>query len=163
MIKRYVNIVTKMSKSLENIAVFFIFITALLTIANVISRRAFNMPIIGAQDLILFFTTAAIALSIAYCAVRDGHIFISVLMDRFPKRIQKLIDTIIGTISAVFLIFVTWHMVLYANAMRTTGEVSLTIRLPHFPFVLILAIGFGMLTLVVIGKVLSLFEKEGEQ
>lgn len=163
MIKAYNNIVKKASKGLENIAAVILFITAMLIIVNVISRRAFNTPVPGTLDLVLFFTTALIALSIAYCAVKDGHIYISVFIERLPKRVQKVMDVVIGTISASFLAFVTWHMVSYADAMRTTGEVSSTIRFPHYPFVLLLAIGFGMLTLVVVGKVLSLFAKEGEQ
>jgi len=162
-IKGYVKIVKKASKAMENIAAIILFLTAMLVIINVISRRVINMPVVGTHDLVLFFTTVLISLSIAYCAVGGGHIFISVFIERFPKKVQKVIDKIIGSISAIFLFLVTWHMVVYANAMRINGEVSLTISWPHFPFVLILATGFGMLTLVVIGQVLSLYTKEGEQ
>ncbi|MBU9721065.1 MULTISPECIES: TRAP transporter small permease [Bacillaceae] len=161
MIKGYVKIVTKASKTMENIAAIILFLTAMLVIANVLSRRLFNMPIQGTHDLILFLTPVIISLSIAYCAVKDGHISISIFMDRLSKRVQKIIDTIIGIISAIFLFLITWNIILYANDMRAYGEVSLTIALPHYPFVLILAAGFGVLALVVIGKILSLFDKEG--
>ncbi|ARK29886.1 TRAP transporter small permease [Halalkalibacter krulwichiae] len=163
MIKGYINIVNKASKGLENIAAIIFFLTAMLIIVNVISRRAFNTPVTGTVDLVLFFTTAVIALSIGYCAVRDGHIAISIFIEKFPKRVQKVIDVIIGSISALFLFLVAWHMVVYAIAMRSSGEVSLTIKWSHFPFVMLLATGFGMLALVVVGKILSLFIKEGEQ
>ena len=85
------------------------------------------------MDIILFCTSMLIGLSLAYCAVRDGHIYISILTDRFPKPSSKVIDIIIGTISAVFLFMVTWQLLLYANTMRLAGEVSLTIRFPHYP------------------------------
>lgn len=162
MIKRYINIVKKVSKGFENIAAVILFLTAVLVIVNVISRGVFNKPVVGTFDLILIFTTAMIALSIAYCAVGDGHISISVFIDKLPKRVQKVIDSIIGSISVFFLAFVTWHMVLYANAMRLSGEVSLTIKFPHYPIILLLATGFGVLTLVVVGKVLVLFTDGGD-
>lgn len=148
---------------MENIAAVVLFFTAMLIIVNVISRRLFNFPVPGTLDLVLFFTTVVITLSIAYCAVGDGHISISVFMEKLPKPVQKVIDVVIGTVSALFLFFVTYNMVLYANSLRLSGEVSSTIRWPHYPFALVLAIGFGMLALVVFGKVLSLFTKEGEQ
>lgn len=163
MIKGYINFVKKVSKVWENIAAIIIFLAAMLVIANVISRRIFNTPIVGTHDFVLFLTTAAISLSIAYCAVKDGHISISTFIERFSKTTQKVIDIVIGIISSIFLLVITWHMILYANFMRASGEVSLTIRFPHYPFVYILAIGFGMLTLVVVGKVLLLFTKEGEK
>ncbi|WP_138419598.1 TRAP transporter small permease [Aquibacillus sediminis] len=163
MIKGYVNIVTKISKALENIAAIILFLTAMLVLANVLSRRLFDTPIQGTHDFILFLTPVLISLSIAYCAVKDGHISISVFMDRLPRKVQKVIDSLIGIISAIFLFFVTRNIILYADEMRQNGEVSLTIGLPHFPFVVILGIGFGLLGLVVIGKVLSLYTKEGDQ
>lgn len=163
MIKGYVKVVNRLSKYLENISMIIVFLTAMLIIANVLLRRIINMPIVGAHDLVLFFTSSAIALSLAYCAVKDGHIYISILVEKFPKKVQKVIDFIIGTISALFLMFISWHMFLYAETMKRTKEVSLTIHIPHYPFVIIMAIGFAVLGLVVIGHVLSLFVKEGEQ
>lgn len=164
MINRFNHIVKKASKGLENTAAIILFVAAMLIIVNVITRRAFNAPIHGVMDIILFCTTMFIGLSLAYCAVRDGHIYISILTDRFPKSVRKVIDIVIGTISAVFLLMVTWQLILYGNNMRLTGEVSLTIRFPHYPFIYIQALGFGMLTLVVIGKVLELFaNKEGDE
>lgn len=163
MIKGYVKFVNRLSKILENIAMVIVFFTAMLIIANVILRRVVNMPIVGTHDLVLFFTSAAIALSLAYCAVKDGHIYISILVEKFPSKVQKIIDIVIGTISSMFLMFVSWHMFLYADSMRKTKEVSLTIHIPHYPFVLILATGFGVLGLVVIGKVLLIFTKEGDK
>ncbi|WP_052144878.1 TRAP transporter small permease [Halalkalibacter okhensis] len=163
MIRAYVNVVKKASKGLENIAAVILFLSAMLVIANVISRRVFNMPITGTLDLVLFFTTALIALSIAYCAVDGGHISISIFVDRLPKKVQKIINVIIGTISALFLVLVARQLVLYAISSHASGDVSLTLRWPHYPFIILLAVGFGVLALVVIGQVLSLFIKEGEQ
>lgn len=163
MIGKFNEIVKKTSKGLENIAAVILFLTAILIIVNVVSRRVINTPVHGVMDFILFGTSMLIGLSLAYCAVRDGHIYISILTDRFPKRVQKIVDVIIGTISAVFLFIVTWQLFLYANTLRLAGEVSLTIRFPHYPFVFIQAIGFAMLTLVVVGKILSVFAKEGDE
>jgi TRAP-type C4-dicarboxylate transport system permease small subunit len=162
-IRGYVNFVTKASKLLENIAAIILFLTAMLVVANVLSRRILNLPIQGTHDLILFLTPVLISLSIAYCAVKDGHISISIFIDKLPMKLQIAIDTLIGIITAVILFFITRNMFLYADEMRKNGEVSLTIGLPHHPFVFILAIGFGMLGLVFVGKVLTLYTKAGDQ
>lgn len=163
MIRGYVNFVTKASKLLENIAAIILFLTAILVVANVLSRRILNLPIQGTHDLILFLTPVLISLSIAYCAVKDGHISISIFIDKLPMKLQIAIDTLIGIVTAVILFLITRNMFLYADEMRKNGEVSLTIGLPHYPFVIILAIGFGMLALVIVGKVLTLYTKVGDQ
>ena len=163
MIRGYNNIITKVSKVLENMAAIILFLTAILVVANVLSRRLFNMPIQGTHDFILFLSPVLISLSIAYCAVKDGHISISIFMDRLPLKVQKVIDTFIGIITTVLLFLITRNIILYAQQMRLNGEVSLTVGLPHFPFVLILGLGFGMLALVIVGKVLSLYTKDGDQ
>lgn len=165
MIKGYIKIVNKASKILENIAAVILFLIAMLVIVNVILRATLDLPIKGTFDLIVFFATVMISLSLAYCAVINGHLAIEFLVERFSRRTQKIISVIIGLISAFFLFVVSWHIYLYASYLRTTGEVSLTIKLPHYPFVIILALGFLMLALVVVGQVLSQFvkEKEGDQ
>ncbi|KJS86877.1 TRAP transporter small permease, partial [Desulfosporosinus sp. BICA1-9] len=111
----------------------------------------------------VILTPVAISLSLAYCAVKGGHVSVGLLVERFPKKVQKIIDFITGSIVIVSLVIATWYLVERADMMRRNQEVTTTILIPYAPFILIIAVGVGMLTLVVFGKVLNSFVKEGDQ
>jgi hypothetical protein len=60
-----------------------------------------------------------------------------------------------GTFGFILFALIAWRSVLYANTLRATGEVSLTLQLPFYPF--IYGIGFSALAvcLVLISDVLN--------
>jgi hypothetical protein len=58
---------------------------------------------------------------------------------------------IVGLLGAIFVSFsLAWQAVLYASSLRGTGEVSLTLQVPLYPFVYGVAIGCGMLCIVLL-------------
>lgn len=162
MIKRYNNLINLINDRLKDLAAIVLVLIVLIVVANII-LRAFDTAIAGAYDLIVILTPVAISLSIAYCAVKDGHVAVGMLVERFPKKVQHIIDFIIGSITIVTLLMVTWYVVMHADKMRQNHEVTTTILIPYAPFIIIIAVGVAMLALVVLGKVLNLFVKEGDQ
>lgn len=137
-------------------------IIMLLVVVNII-LRPFEKAIMGVYDLVVILTPVTISLSLAYCAIKEGHVAIGMLVERFPNKVQNIIDFIIGSISTVSLLIATWYVVQRAQMMMESNEVTTTILIPFAPFMLIIAVGVGMLTLVVFGKVLNIFIKEGDR
>ena len=162
MIKSYNKLINMISYWLLYLAAIVLALIVLLVIVNVI-LRPFDKAIMGVYDLVVILTPVAISLSLAYCAVKGGHVSVGLLVERFPKRVQKIIDFITGAITIVTLLTATWHVVERAEMMRQNQEVTTTILIPYAPFILIIALGIGMLTLVVFGQVLNSFAKEGDQ
>lgn len=162
MIKRYNNLINLINGRLKDLAAIVLVFIVLLVVTNII-LRPFGKAIMGAYDLVIVLTPVAISLSIAYCAVKDGHVAVGMLVERFPKRVQKIIDFITGSIVIVTLLIATWYVVQHADKMRQNQEVTTTILIPYAPFILLIALGIGMTALVVLGKVLNLFVKEGDQ
>lgn len=163
MIKRYNKVVNKINDRVKDLAAIVLVFITFLVVTNIIIRSTIAAPIQGTYDLVVILTTVVIALSIAYCAAKDGHVAVSLLVQRFPKRVQHFIDFITGSIVIITLLLTTWYLVQHANTMRQNQEVTTTIGIPYAPFILIIAVGTGMLALVIFGKVLSLFVKEGDQ
>lgn len=162
MIKRYNKSITRLSMILNNLAATALFIMMVLVVGNVVLRLV-GKPIQATYDYVEFLTALGIGLALAYCTVKDGHISISLLLHKLPLKMQRLIDIIIGIISVVFLIFVTWHMVKYAHTMNLRGEIAITTGTPLAPFIYIIAAGIGVFALATIGKLLNLFKNEGEE
>jgi len=162
-IKLYNKVINQINDWVKDLAAIVLVLITILVVANVIVRVVFGSAIKGSYDMVIIATSVVISLSIAYCAVKDGHVAVSLFVQRLPFKVQKIIDFIISSIVIVILLLVTWYLVQHANTMRMNHEVTTTIGIPFAPFIIIIAVGTGMLALVVFGRVLNLFVKEGDQ
>jgi TRAP-type C4-dicarboxylate transport system permease small subunit len=117
-----------------------IIVMMVLTCGDVI-LRFFRRPIPGTYELVCFLGAVAVAFAMAHTTVQKGHVAVSLLVRLFPARIQGLIESITSTFGFIFFALVAWQSVLYGNDLYTSGEVSLTLQLPFYPFVY--GIGFS--------------------
>ena len=117
-----------------------IIVMMVLTCGDVI-LRFFRRPIPGTYELVCFLGAVAVAFAMAHTTVQKGHVAVSLLVRLFPARIQGLVESITSTFGFIFFALVAWQSVLYGNDLYTSGEVSLTLQLPFYPF--IYGIGFS--------------------
>ena len=92
-------------------------------------------PIPGTYELVCFMGSVAVAFAMAHTSVEKGHVAVSFVVDFFPKRIQAVIETITSTFGFIFFVLLAWQSILYAQDLKASGEVSLTLQLPFYPFV----------------------------
>jgi TRAP-type C4-dicarboxylate transport system permease small subunit len=111
-----------------------------LTCADVVLRY-FRKPIPGTYELVCFLGAVAVAFAMAHTSVEKGHVAVSFVLQRFPSRIQGMIETITGSFGSFLFAVIAWQSVIYANDLRMSGEISLTLELPFYPFVY--GIGFS--------------------
>lgn len=156
------NLIVKFSRSIDFIAGLILAATALLIVTNILGRALLNRPILGTYEMVGYLTAAAIGLALARCAVENSHIAISFFTDRLPLRVQPLIEAIVGLPVFVFLCFTTYHLIIFGNRVAASGEVAPTTQYIFYPIIYILALGFFVLGLTVLLKLLQLLRR-GEQ
>lgn len=122
------------------IAGIAIVLMMLLTCADVV-LRFMRRPIPGTYELVCFLGAVAVAFAMAHTTVQKGHVAVSLVVRLLPQRLQGLIEMLTGAFGFILFALVAWRSVLYANSLRATGEVSLTLQLPFYPFVY--GIGFS--------------------
>lgn len=160
MLKRCESIVCRISKLFDILAGWGIVAVMALTVSNILLRLLIKSPILGTYEYVGFLTAVAIGFSLAYCAVQNGHIAVSFVLERFSPIIQAGVDVITGFIAFIFLSLSTWHMGKYAYSMIVSGEVSPTTKTIFYPFIYLVAVGLFMLSLVVLIR-LAGFMKRG--
>ena len=106
----------------------------LLTCADVI-LRFMRRPIPGTYELVCFFGAVAVAFAMPHTTLKQGHVAVSLIVRLFPPRIQGIIETLTSSFGLLFFVLIAWRCVLYAGTLRASGEVSLTLQLPFWPFV----------------------------
>jgi len=116
-------------------------ITMMILTCGDVVLRFFRRPIPGTYELVCFLGAVAVAFAMAHTTVQKGHVAVSLLVRLFPARIQGLIESTTSTFGFIFFALVAWQSVLYGNDLHASGEVSLTLQLPFYPFVY--GIGFS--------------------
>ena len=151
---KFVEIIAMASKNLDIIARWSLVITMVVFILNIILRSV-GYPLLGAYEWVGFLMVLVNGLSVAYCALQDGHVSVDLLTQKLSTAKQAYVEAIINFFSTIFLLLVSWQALLYAGSLKLTGEVSLTTEIPVYPFVYVLAIGFLLFALNYLVKLLK--------
>lgn len=158
-VEKFTGLVTATSRILDKIAGFCMVSIMLLVVSNIVLRVLFNHPILGTYEYVVFLTVAAIGLSLAHCAVQNGHIAVDILMDRLPLKIQGVIDLVMNTAALLFWGLCAWQIGIYANKMAISGLVSPTSQIPMHPFIYLVAFSILALSLVLLSKTMESLQK----
>ena len=125
----------------------------LLTCADVI-LRLFSRPIPGTYELVSFFGAVSVAFAMAHTCVEKGHIAVSVLVQLLPRRGRETVDALTSALSLTLFALIAWRSVLYAEDLRRSGEVSLTLQLPFYPFVYGIGLSAAVVCLVLLSDLI---------
>ena len=128
----------------------------LITCTNIFSRLVW-VPVKGTFELMGFFGAVVTAFALGYTQAKKAHISVDILVNRFPKRVQKFINGINCVICMIFFALGGWQIVKLANTLRTSGEVTETLRIIYYPFTYGVALGCFLLSLVMLVQLAELF------
>lgn len=138
-----------LAKRLGIIAAVAIFSMMALTCVDVI-LRLFRMPIPGTYEIVSFIGAVAVSFAIAHTSVEKGHVAVSLVVQMLPKRAQAVIESILAVLGIILFALIAWQSVLYGLDCQSSGEVSLTLQLPFYPIIYGVALGAGVVCLVLL-------------
>src|SRR5699024_5543380 len=90
-----------------------LFIMMAITVVDVTGRLFFK-PLLGAFELTGFSLAITIFFSLGYTQIKKGHIHVTFLVDRWPKKIQAIVDVITYFIFLVLVVVICWQVADYA-------------------------------------------------
>ena len=142
----------KISRYMAVIAAIVLGIMMVLTVADVCGRYFFLKPIEGTFELIGIMLVIAGCLGLGFCQLNQGNIRITIIADSLPPRGQAIVYLISYTIGAVISGMICWRGLLRAwdYIFKTLGGVTVTLKLPFWPFMFLLALGFGWLCFILL-------------
>ena len=150
-----------MAKKVFSITDFFagicFFSVMALILLNIIMRKLFNLPIMGTVELVGLLTATGIGFSLARCELNNGNVSMSILTDKLPPKMQRIIEILISIISLFFWIMVAWKTLMYASSSFKSGWVSSTASIPIYPFIFLLFFNIFCLCFVITLKLVYSF------
>ncbi|MEW6080059.1 MAG: TRAP transporter small permease [Thermodesulfobacteriota bacterium] len=148
-LKQYKNGVNRLADKANWLAAAAIVAMMLVTVTDV-TLRFFRCPVPGTYDVVGLLGALTISLSLGFTSVQKGHIAVDFLVSRFSATAQRRIHAVNSLIAAVFFAVVAWESGVYAISLKAAGEVSPTLKLPVYPFVLGVAAGCVLLCCVLL-------------
>ncbi|MBN1255013.1 MAG: TRAP transporter small permease [Deltaproteobacteria bacterium] len=139
------------------VAVWSLVAMTALTCVDVVGRL-FRHPVVGTYEIVGFLGAAVASFAMAQTTIERFHVAVEVVVTKLSPQAQKVIYLTTHMLS-IFLFFVlAWESMRYGNALRTSGEVSMTLELPFFTVVYGIGFSAALVCLVLIADTLMVMQ-----
>ena len=119
----------------------------LLTTGDVIGRAVCARPIPGTVELSSYMLAVFILLGVAYTHQVKGHVRVSMLVSRLPKGAELALDLLTTLLSLFIIAVLGWQGWVVGIEERTVSDM---LRIPQFPFRLMISVAAVFLCLELI-------------
>jgi TRAP-type C4-dicarboxylate transport system permease small subunit len=143
-------VTTTLSKWLYWIAGAGLIAMLALVVADIVGIKALAHPIPGGIEITAFLGVVVFGFAIAFVQVLRGHIQVDFLVMKLPPGPKAIIEAIMTFCGIAFFIILAWRSWDYGRTMQLTGEVSMTQRIPFYPFIFGLAFCYLVTFLVLV-------------
>ncbi len=127
-----------------------------LTTGDVIGRSFFKKPIPGTMELSEYLLATFILLGAAYTQQVKGHVGVDFITSRLSPRTAAVCKIITTTLSLFIIAIVVWQGWIEGIGERTVSEM---LRIPQYPFRLLVAICGFLLWMELLIDLISLIGK----
>src|SRR5512136_948915 len=127
-----------------------------LLLMSVATVNAFlRIPLIksswrGAYETVGFLGAIVIAFALGYTQKRKDHIVVDILTEKFPKKVNRVLDGVNYFITMIFFAIISWQVFIWGMKISRSGEVSETLKIIFHPFIYSVAFGFAVFSLTLI-------------
>jgi TRAP-type C4-dicarboxylate transport system permease small subunit len=110
----------------------------LLTVGDVMGRSFFNKPIPGTFELSEYMLAVIVLLGAAYTQQVKGHVGVDFLTSRFSPRTQAFLQAVTTFAGLLVIGILVWQGYLEGIHEKTVSD---QLRVPQWPFKLLVAVG----------------------
>lgn len=139
-IKNFEKLIHPLNLMAQRIAMIVLFLMMIITVVDVTGRLFFK-PLLGAFELTGFTLAITIFFSLGYTQMKKGHIHVTFLVDRWPKKIQAIVDVITYTIFLVLVGVICWQVADYAIRLYNGHDKTADLGIPTYFIAIISSIG----------------------
>lgn len=134
----------QVNRFIAGIGAWFLIFLMLMTAADVVARDVFNAPLPGTVELSQYMLAVFILLGLAYTQQVKAHVAVSLLTTRLSPSFQFLFN-IISTLLCLFIsCILVWQGWTVGIEEKTVSDM---LRVPQFPFRLLVAIAAFLVSL----------------
>lgn len=127
----------------------------LLTAFDVIGRFALNAPIKGTQELSAVMLVLTVFFGAAYTALKKEHVRVELLLMHLSQKTRLLLNVFSGLISIALTMGIAYQGLMQMVIQHQRFVTTTLLKIPLWPFALLLSIGVILLCLIQIKELIS--------
>jgi C4-dicarboxylate transporter DctQ subunit len=156
LIKKADRVIERVSYAFTILSGVLIVLMTFITSYGVARRYVFKSPEPYSYELSMMLLLWTFVLALAYLEKLDGHLKVDFFVVLLPKKIRdfflNIIGPLLGFIFCAVLTYEGWIVTMYSLDI---GEKSMSVwAVPLFPVKIIVPIGYGLLCIVLLLKIL---------
>jgi TRAP-type C4-dicarboxylate transport system permease small subunit len=132
------------NRFIARVGACFLIPLMIMTAVDVVGRDALNRPIPGTVELSQYMLSVFILLGFAYTQQVKAHVTVSFFTSRLPCRAQLILEIISTLLILLVSCVVAWQGWVVGIEEETVSDV---LRVPQYPFRLLVALAAFMLCL----------------
>jgi TRAP-type C4-dicarboxylate transport system permease small subunit len=117
-------------------------------VLDVVSRYVFNAPFSSSKEITEFAMSLVVFLAIAYCGWTGGHIAVDLFEKALDRPSLRLLPAVLSFAGALLFAVIAWRATL--ETIATLPQVSNMLRMPHYPFRFVVALGSAVFAVVML-------------
>ena len=138
-----------------------VLVMAVLMIANIICRLAFDFSITFTEEICKFCLVNVTFIGVSYTIRKNSIVEMSALVDLIPKKVRKWLKVVIWLITAVLLVWIANHCWDYVMSVKALSRVTPALEMPIWITLLALPIGMYLGALQsFLTALFNIFDKE---
>ncbi len=134
-----------------------------LAFYNVVARYIFGTSLTWAGELTIYLFLWSAFFGAAYCFKQDAHISISILLERVPPKVSKVLMLLSHTITFIFLSAVSWYGYEYLELVIELEERSIDLDIPMWIPYLVIPVSFGFGAYRVAEKIVEIIKTPADE
>jgi len=131
-----------------------LFLMMSLTAVDVVMRYVLKLPIPGAFEVAEYMMALIVPFAIAFCAEQKSHVAVDLFFNKLPKSVQNGLNYFTSILTLLFTAAITWQNFLYVGETWRDNLASPVLLIPAWPFIIPVAIGFGIYALIIVFRLL---------
>ncbi|HOW54428.1 MAG TPA: TRAP transporter small permease [Syntrophorhabdaceae bacterium] len=150
----------KLSGWMNSLSGIVLFLMMMLTVVDV-ALRVFWRPITGTYELVAMAGAVVVAFAIPQTSWDNAHIFVDFLLENRSRAVKTAFGCFTKLLGIILFGMLGWYLLMKANHLFKSGDVSLTLQIPYYPVAYGLAFCAFIEALVLVLHIAALF-KSGE-
>lgn len=134
LLTKFIDFVVNANKKIAFVAM----VIMMLAVTIFSLSRTMGFAMIGNIEIIQFLMVLLIVGSLAFTEKENSHISIGIIVDHFPPVVQRILNLIAYTLLFVFCALIVWSIFVKIDF----AQASSLLRIPYFPFKILIIIGF---------------------
>lgn len=129
---------------------------------GVVMRYVFEAPLLGINEIVQLTAVALVMSALPYCTLREDHVAVDVF-ENWIGASGRLIGDVLSRFFAGFILTILSHRaILRAYDAWEFHDITNMLRMPIWPFYVILATGAGIAALIFIAQLVLIIIRRGQ-